>query len=198
MFRKLSTSTLSFNRLLQPHFWRRVTVLALIALLAWPAGFYRGAQATQELTQYKGVITAFDDIKRHISTQLLSVIEGWKIKRLQVAFDGAQKAFEAGNVCESAQALNEALRLAQSFTQQKRQPLLEDFFNSGWTLRQSVLETQASEKACQGAEGFNREPEAKESESDNRRFHAEIKFGEPRFNTIKAEGQTFTQVELPG
>ena len=198
MFKKYSQFTLSLNRLLQPYFWRRVAVLALIALLAWPAGFYRGAQATQEPSQNKIIINAFDDIKRHLSTQLLSVIEGWKIKRLQVAFDGAQEAFEKGDVCQSAQTLNEALRLAQSFAQEKRQPLLEDFFNSGWTLRQSVLDTQPAEKACQGAEGFNREPEAKESESDNRRFHAEIKFGEPRLNTIEAEGQTFTQVELPG
>ncbi|MEP7340890.1 MAG: C25 family cysteine peptidase [Acidobacteriota bacterium] len=198
MFRKLSLFTLSLSRLLQPFFWRRVAVLALIALLAWPAAYYQTTQATQEPAQYKVVINAFDDIKRHLSTKLLEVIEGWKIKRLQVAFDGAQKAFEKGDVCASAQTLNEALRLIQSFAQEKRQPLLEDFFNSGWTLRQTVLGTQAEGKTCQGAEGFNREPEATERESDNRQFQTEIKFGEPSLNTILAEGQTFTQVELPG
>ena len=127
MFRKPSLFTLSLSRLLQPHVWRRVAVLALIALLAWPATFYRGAQATQEPTQYKVIINAFEDIKRNISTKLLEVIEGWKIKRLQVAFDSAQEAFEKGDVCASSQILNEALRLTQSFAQEKRPPQLEDF-----------------------------------------------------------------------
>ena len=47
MFRKLSTSTLSLNLLRQPYFWRRVAVLALIALLTLPATYYRSTQATQ-------------------------------------------------------------------------------------------------------------------------------------------------------
>lgn len=198
MFKKLSISTFSPNRLLQPFFWRRIAVLAMIALLAWPAAYYRDAQATQEPTQDKFVINAFDDIKRHLSSQVLSVIEGWKIKRLQVALDGAQKSFEKGDACASAQTLSEALRLTQSFAREKRQPVLEDFFNSAWTLRQSVLGTLSPEKVCQGAEGFNSEPEAKETESDNRQYRAEIKFGEPRFNTIVAERETYTQIELPG
>ena len=82
MFKKYSQFTFSLNRLLQPNIWRRVAVLALIALLALPATYYHSTQATQEPSQNKIIINAFEDLKRHLSTQLLSVIEGWKIKRL--------------------------------------------------------------------------------------------------------------------
>lgn len=191
MFAKLSQLTLTAN-------WRRLAVLAMIALLVLPAQLYRQTQATQIPTQHKAVINAFEDIKRHLSTKLLEVIEGWKIKRLQAAVDNAQEAFEKGDACSSAQILAETLRLAQGFAREKRPAALEDFFNSGSTLRRNVLDTQEAGKVCQGAEGFNREPESKETESDNRRHQTQIKFGEPRFNTIEAEGQTFTQVELPG
>jgi hypothetical protein len=198
MFKKLSLVTLSLGRLLQPSGWRRLAVLTLAALLALQAPLYSSMQATQEPTQYKVIINAFEDIKRNISTKLLEVIEGWKIKRLQAAVDNAQDAFEKGDVCASAQILNEALRLTHGFAREKRPPQLEDFFNDGWTLRQTVLNTQDASKVCQGAEGFNREPEAREGESDIRWHRTEIKFGEPRFNTIEAEGKTFTRVELPG
>jgi hypothetical protein len=170
----------------------------LVALLVLPAQLYRQTQATQVPTQHKAVILAFEDIKRNISTKLLEVIEGWKIKRLQAAFDNAQEAFERGDACSSAQILAETLRLTQGFAREKRPAELEDFFNSSSTLRRNVLDTQEAGKVCQGAEGFNREPEARAGESDNRRHQTQIKFGEPRFNTIEAEGQTFTQVELPG
>lgn len=198
MLKKLALFSVNLSRLLQPTTWRSGIVLFLIALMILPTPFYRRVQAIQEPTEYKVIITAFDDIKRHLSTKLLEVIEGWKIKRLEAAVDSAQKAFEKGDVCASAQVLNEALRLAQSFTREKRTAQLEDFFNHGWTLRQSVLSQQEAGKSCQGAEGFNREPEAQERDSDTRRHSTEIKFGEPRFNTIEAEGQTFTRVELPG
>jgi hypothetical protein len=194
MFAKLSQLTLGS----QPTIRRGLIVLAMIALMALPARFYRQTQATQAPTQRKAVILAFEDIKRNLSTKLLEVIEGWKIKRLQVAVDSAEQAFEKGDACASAQILGETLRLTQSFAREKRPPQLEDFFNSAWTLRRNVLEAQEAGKTCQGAEGFNREPEAREVESDNRRHQIQIKFGEPRFNTIEAEGRTFTQVELPG
>lgn len=198
MFKKLSLFTLSFSRLLRPNAWRRLGVLTLAALLILPAPLYRSTQATQVPTLHKFIINDFEAIKQNLSTKLLEVIEGWKIKRLQVAFDNAQEAFEKGDACASARILSEALRLAQSFAREKRQPALEDFFNHGWTLRQSVLGTQEADKRCQGAEGFNREPETQERESDNRRHQTEVKFGEPRFNTIQAEGETYTQVEVPG
>src|SRR5262245_44702215 len=78
LFKKFSPSTI--HRLLRPNTWRRLGVLTLIALLALPAPFFRGTQATQEPPQYKIVINAFEDIKRNVSTKLLEVIEGWKIK----------------------------------------------------------------------------------------------------------------------
>lgn len=198
MFEKLSRLTSKLSPLRQPTTWRKGAVLFLIALLILPGSFYRDAQATQEPTQYKVVILAFENIKRNVSTKLLEVIEGWKIKRLEVALDGAQKSFAQGDICSAAQTLQETLRLTQSFAREKRTRQLEDFFNEGWTLRQTVLGTQEADKSCQGAEGFNREPEAQERESNTRQHSTEIKFGEPRFNTIEAEGQTFTRVELPG
>ncbi len=182
--------------LTQPDFWRRVVVVALVALLGLPLQPYSGARATQNPTLDKFVINDFEDIKRHMSTKLLEVIEGWKIKRLEAVLDRSEAEYKDGNACAAARTLDEFLRLAQAFGQEQRKPALEDFFNSSWTLRQSVLGTAG--RACEGAEGFNREPEAQETESDNQRLHATIKFGEPRLNTVEADGQTFTEVELPG
>src|SRR5262245_42907654 len=117
MFKKLSLLTANLGRLLQPNTWRRLAVLTLIALLVSPASFERRTQATQEPPQYKVIINAFEDIKRNVSTKLPELIEGWKLKRRQVALEGAQKSFEAGDICASARILNEALRMTQSFGQ---------------------------------------------------------------------------------
>ncbi len=88
--------------LLQIGLLRKACLVALIVVLGLPMQPNNGAMAIQDRTPDKFIIDEFEDIKRHLSTKVLEVIEEWKVKRLLSALVVAENEYNQGNICSAA------------------------------------------------------------------------------------------------
>jgi hypothetical protein len=119
-------------------------------------------------------------------------------KELLTRASNSRSLFKRAQICESIKELEAFLAIPPRLRDGERAPLFEDLYNQAWSLRQDLLSLQPKEKTCPGGERANLEPVVDIAESDNRHIRGVVRFGEPKLATVRAEGEQFTDVELPG
>ena len=158
---------------------------------------------------YTGAVTFTGKMNRIVRdgfvalTETISGLCGTTLTReqcdsLNQKLASASDAYEGGQSCAAADFLGTYLSETQGLRQGSLVPTAEDLHNRGWTLRYDLITGLLSGQVCPGYERFNMHPALQSSTSDNQRYAAQARFGEPRLMTVQAEGETFTQVHLPG
>jgi hypothetical protein len=188
------------SALLNLQFWRKALILALITIIGLPTQpLSRVLAGDEDKPQTKKVVISLsNDLLRHVSSKLRSVIEGWPIQQVEEIIKRAQAQYEQDDACGAAKSLEESLRLVNAVNQQRRHEALEDLYNRLSTLRADMVDSMDERKGCDGSVRVGVEPEVKVGESDNKGLSGAISFGEPRFKSVEADGKLFTQLEIPG
>jgi hypothetical protein len=98
-----------------------------------------------------------------------------------------------------------AAKLAEDFSDDlgklregARTPYAEDLRNQAWAVRNDILGAIPKVSPCNDAPRFNRAPAINILESDNKHLRGRITFGEPKLWSVRAGGELFTQVQIPG
>ncbi len=116
----------------------------------------------------------------------------------------AEADYRGGDICGAAAALREYEALAQQFRGEASglivQGGLENLYNLGRSIRFDMIAGSSAKDLCPGEERVGEEAAADpdETHSDNTEMQAMASFGEPRLHTAIEDGETFTQVEVPG
>lgn len=112
----------------------------------------------------------------------------------------SESAYRAGDPCEAASRLQEFGTLAQGVRQGAATAAAEELYNLGRTLRYDMLVPAEAKATCPGADRIGVEADAAPDDegNDNTRCDAAFSFGEPRLLTLDEEGETFTQLIIPG
>jgi len=112
--------------------------------------------------------------------------------------NSAKDAYDSGQHCLSAQILGMYLEDATALRGQVEDAITEDLYNRGWMLIQNILTGLAPGRECPGFEGHNEEPSAEVLSSDNTQITSTVSFSRPRLWSVEAEGELYTEIDLPG
>jgi len=115
---------------------------------------------------------------------------------LLAKLDDADDEYADGDPCDAAGYIGEYLDACQDLRVDDLAGLAEDLFNRGWMIRSDLL--SGLSEPCSGYEGVGAIPEVLVSESDNTHVTGSVTFGEPRMWTVTGDGETFTQLQVPG
>jgi hypothetical protein len=114
------------------------------------------------------------------------------------ALEDAEFQYRVGDPCGAGLSLLDYLGLAQSVRSGAAAPLAELLYNRGRMLRFVMLAGNPLADGCPGAERIGAEAEAEAREESEEGFLAGVQFGEPKVRTVRANGETFTELFLPG
>ncbi|MGH9843180.1 MAG: C25 family cysteine peptidase, partial [Blastocatellia bacterium] len=103
-----------------------------------------------------------------------------------------------GVPCQAVKLIEEFLGGIPKLRDGERTPFAEDLYNRGHALRRDVVRLIPKGDPCATTPRFDRQPAIDILASDNKQFHASISFGEPILSSVKAGGEVFTQLEIPG
>ena len=112
--------------------------------------------------------------------------------------NSAQDAYNSGQHCVSVEILGMYLEDANALRGQVEDAIAEDLYNRGWMLIQNILTGLGQGRVCPVFEGHNEEPSAEVITSDNTQITSTVSFGDPRLWSVEAEGELYTEIELPG
>jgi len=140
------------------------------------------------------ILNAFYDLEEHIEG--LTELDANQRSLLGGKVGEARDAYSTGDPCGSADLLAQYLEEAQTLRSVDVTKMAEELHNRGWMLRWDML-SSASE-VCEGYEKIGVDPALSVGESDNTHVSASVSFGEPRMWTVTENGETFTQLQVPG
>jgi len=106
--------------------------------------------------------------------------------------------YEDGDPCGAAGDLEDYLGLAQNLRQGAAAATVEDLYNRGRMLRFNMILPMPEKANCPGAERVGKQATALPAEESAELLDAETEFGEPKLLTVQAEGDTYTQLVIPG
>lgn len=106
--------------------------------------------------------------------------------------------YEEGDPCGAAGELEGYLELAQNLRQGAAAAALEDLYNRGRMLRFNIILPMPAKADCPGADRVGKAAAAQPAEESAELLTAVAEFGEPKVLTVEAEGETYTQLVIPG
>lgn len=182
------------------HYYRQTLVAALIALMVFTSmpSWSLSGRATAFSSTDSEIAKSLDELENHIAKLPLTILTSAQRSSLVARLKGARGAFSGADICGSAKLMEAFADEAQSLRQGARASVAEDLRNRSWSLRQDILSAAQKGQACEGAARFNQEPRVGIGESDNRHLTGSVSFGEPRMWTVEAQGEQFTDLEIPG
>jgi formylglycine-generating enzyme required for sulfatase activity len=128
-----------------------------------------------------------------------------EVAQLITKLTEAKNSYRGGDTCGAAALLGEYETLAQGFRQGSMQNILfvggyERFYNAGRLLRYDMIASTSMKDLCPGQErvGVVADAIMDETQTDNTQVIASASFGEPKFITVEANGDVFTQLDIPG
>lgn len=171
-------------------------VVALIALMFFSSmpSWSLSGRATAFSSIEDEIAKSFEELLYHVANLPRTALTGAQRGSLTGKLKEAKGEFDGGDPCGAAKILEAFIGETQSL----RQNAGEDLRNRGWSLRQDLLSAIPKGKACDGSVRYNREPVVKIGESDNRHLRGAVYFGEPKMWSVEAEGELYTELELPG
>src|SRR5262245_27312437 len=182
------------------HYYRHTLVAALIALMVFSSmpSWSPSSKATAYSSIEDEIARSFDELGNYIAKLPLTILTSAQRGSLGAKIKEAKGAFAVADICGSAKTIEAFAFEAQSLQQGARATIAEDLRNRSWSLRQDILSTARKGQACEGAERFNQEPGVNIGESDNRHLTGSVSFGEPKMWSVSAEGEQYTELEIPG
>jgi len=182
------------------NYYRQSLAASLIALMVFSSmpSWSFSSRATAYSSVEDEIAKAFDELEGHVAKLPKTILTAAQRGGLVAKIKESKGAFAGGDVCGGAKTLEAFADEAQSLRQDARSAVAEDLRNRAWSLRQDILSVAPRGKTCEGSERFNREPVVKIGESDNRHLQGSVSFGEPKMWSVAAEGELFTELELPG
>jgi hypothetical protein len=140
------------------------------------------------------ILNAFYDLEEHING--LSELDSSRSRLLSGKVRDARDDYRAGNPCGAADLLAQYLEQTQTLRSGDMTATAEDLHNRGWMLRWDLL--SSTSEVCEGYEKIKVDPALSVGESDNTHVSGSVSFGEPRMWTVTENGETFTQLQVPG
>src|SRR5262249_19093997 len=138
------------------------------------------------------------ELGNYIARLPLTILTSAQRSSLGAKIKVGKAAFAGADICGSAKTMGAFADEAQSLRQGSAATVAEDLRNRAWSLRQDILSTVQRGQVCDGAARFNQEPVVNVGESDNRHMTGSVSFGEPKMWSVTAEGEQFTELEIPG
>ncbi|MGH9767802.1 MAG: C25 family cysteine peptidase, partial [Blastocatellia bacterium] len=181
------------------NYYRQALAMVLIALMVFSSmpSWSLSGRATAYSSIEDEIAKTFAELEGRIAKLPLTILTSAQRSSLGARIKDAKGAFAGGDICGGAKTLEAFADEAQSLRQGARSSIAEDLRNRGWSLRQDIL-SAAKGKACDDGARFNQEPVVNIGESDNRHLRGSVTFGEPKLWSVSAEGELFTELELPG
>lgn len=174
--------------------WRQALVAFLIATMIFPS-LLPSTEVTASSSAEQEILAAFETLQKSIGGASFGAKERTSLAG-KVA--EARGYFSKGEICAAAKSFESFFDEAQGLRQGRLASTAEDLHNRAWSLRQDVLSILQKGKACDASVRANQPPVVEIAESDNRHIRGTVRFGEPKMSSIVAEGELYTEVELPG
>lgn len=171
-----------------------VALMIFSVLPTWPGTGHATASSTVE----DEILKSFEELQVQIAKLPSASFSAAIRNGLSSKMKDAKSAFSAGDACGSAKILETFMDESQDLRSGARALQAEDLGNRGSVLRHDLLSTRPAGKSCENAPRFNKAPEVRIAESDNKHVRGTVKFGEPKMWTAVADGKQFTELEIPG
>lgn len=169
-------------------------VLIIVLLIGMAA---QSPKASGGASADPAVLTAFDELKDYISNLPDNVLKKGQRTSLVMKLKNAKRIYKKGKPCTAANKIQAYLNHTQALHKGKRLEIAEDLYNRGWTLLYDLIMSLPEGKSCRRFPRFEMEPTAEIVESNNKHLKGMFTFGQPRLQTVEAEGEQFTQMNMP-
>ncbi|MDH4260521.1 MAG: C25 family cysteine peptidase, partial [Gammaproteobacteria bacterium] len=180
--------------------WLRGKSVVLGLLLAATVWMLPSA-ASAALPVDQGVVAAFDDLDAYINGIPDSVLNQGQRQSFLAKLNNARKKYVGGDICTAENVMGAFLNEASAFRKGSLVAIAEDLRNRGTGLVESFFDVFFDDPGLARPRCFDAKlrqaPQVVIGASDNTQFVATIGFGSPRFSTVQAGGETWTQVSLP-
>lgn len=141
---------------------------------------------------------SFEAVSSFIAKLPQTVVSADERKGMLSSMSDAEKSFSSGDVCETVRQLRELIARAQTIARDLKERIGYELVNRLWSIRHDVLSLTPKGSTCADAERFDKAPDVKINDSDNRHLSGVVKFGEPRMWGVRKEGDSYTEIEIPG
>ena len=184
----------------RPNHARQTLVIVMSLLMAFTSiPFWTITNRATASTPFEGEVKrSFEVVSSFIAKLPQRAIPADDRKAMLSNLTAAARAFSSGDLCGSERQLRELIALSQKVDRDSKERLGDEVRNRVWSLRHDVLSLSPRESTCAGAERFNQSPEVKINDSDNRHLTGVVKFGEVRLSGVRKEGDSYTEIEIPG
>lgn len=176
-------------------YWKQFVVVMLMAVLVAPPSFLVGRVSAQSERE-RDVLTAFETMRKKLKGSAKKLGDSKRAAILSKELDSAEEDLRAAAFCEAIARLAAALAEAQEFQKSKYNQAAEDLFNGFSQLRRDVI--TISNGKCREAEIFERPTVIKLESSDAKLLQGRVQFAEARFSSTTADGELYTEIEVPG
>ncbi|MEP7271563.1 MAG: C25 family cysteine peptidase [Acidobacteriota bacterium] len=175
----------------------QILIVALIAALTFPSWFLNGG-ATASSPSDQEILASFASLQRFVATLPKTLLGAKQRASLDELFKESLAVYTKGDSCGGAKNLAAALNEVQALHKASHNSIVEDLHNRVWTLRQDILNNLPPGKGCEDSPLANRPPKVEIIESDDQHLRGTVTFGEPRMTSVTAEGELFTELDIPG
>ncbi len=143
------------------------------------------------------IVAELDGLNIYISELPDTELNRGLRKSLSQKLNAAKNAYVRGNPCTAVNILDAYLNHTSALIKGKAAQVAEDLRNRGWMLRNNLLLNLPEGEKCKGFENLDQAPEVRIKTSDNQHFAASVSFGLPVLGSVKAGGETWTQLTIP-
>lgn len=179
--------------------WNRLWRIALpITLAALLLGFAAVGEEPQEASNAEAVEALYKSLGELINAASGGAISKDLAQYLLDQLEDSQAHYNTGDFCAAINAWPSMLKNLLGERTTANAAVVDEIHNQLRRLR--LLIVLGMREPCENAwrVGAPAEADFDEKNSDNTELHVRFSFGEPRFMTVKHEGETYTALGMPG
>jgi hypothetical protein len=173
------------------------TLVAILVTALLIPNWITTKDATAFSSNEKEIEQAIADLRAAVLLLPASHFNNTTRTDLQKQIDKIREAVK-GLPCEALKLIEGFLGGIPKLRTGEGTPFAEDLYNRGWSLRRDVIRLIPKGDPCATTPRFNQQPVIDLQSSDLNGLRGSLRFGEPILNSVKAGGETFTEVEIPG
>jgi len=147
----------------------------------------------------ESVLETFDELEAHVRQLPGAALDKKTRAGLTQKLEESEQAYREGEACPATYLLGSYLEhtLGLMKGDVESVAVAEDLRNRGWMLRHHLLTSLPERMSCQGFKEVGAAPNLEIAESDNKHVSGDVSFGQPLLGSVKAGGETWTQLEVP-
>ncbi len=154
------------------------------------------ATAQAPLRPDPAVLASFDGLVSFIAAVPADQLNKGQKTSFTQRLDNARRAYESGQICTAANVLGAELNEAQAARRGTAVAAAEELYDRARRLRDAIVSVAAPTAPCADP-SIGRPPAVNVLGSDNQHFAARVTFGAPLVWSVRAGGETWTQMSLP-